>query len=444
MTARPAAARCARLALGAAAALGLGLAAPAAAAAAEPEAAAAAEPAPAKSIAIHVEGKDADSIRSAIQAIVPETLGVVEPDVFTAALRKAGARPPIGALLLAKSRRERTLGQFRKALAGAKVEAVVIGVVRRGRSGTELVLLYVDPIEGDLAVDEVIQVKGDADLLVAIEGALGPALKEIAPPPPPEEKPPPPPPAPEPVEPAGERPRHDPRTALFAVELGFELGGRWFRYSDGITQNLRPYDVFGAPTVAVGGEVYPLAGSAIPVMKDLGITLSYARALGLSSSTEGGDPVTTTYQRFGAGLRFRYPLMPGALVGGSLGFRLIQFSFDAPDPLAAEVPEVSYAALRLGVDGRVPAGPVALTAMMEFLGPLSSGEVYDRFRGASVLGVGCGGGVIYPAFEGVEVRLSIEYTRFFSAFTPELGDPYIAGGALDHFLGIRLAGAYID
>jgi hypothetical protein len=45
--------------------------------------------------------------------------------------------------------------------------------------------------------------------------------------------------------------------------------------------------------------------------------------------------------------------------------------------------------------------------------------------------------------EGVEARVMGEYTRFFSSFSPEVGDPYVAGGALDHFLGVRLAGAYI-
>lgn len=247
-------------------------------------------------------------------------------------------------------------------------------------------------------------------------------------------------------EPAGARAPHRIGSALFVGEVGVELQGRWFAYSDGITQNLRPYSVFGAPTVSIAGEVYPMAGSPIPWIGDLGLTLSYARALGLDSATEGGDAIGTTSQRLGVGLRGRRVLGEGAapILGLSAGFRLVEFSFDAPEDLAAEVPDVSYALLRLGVDGRVPLGPVAVAAMLEYLGPLSAGDVYERFKDPTVAGIGLGVGVIYPTvIEGVEARLWVEYSRFFSAFSPDPGDPYVAGGALDELLGLRLSGAYI-
>jgi hypothetical protein len=187
-------------------------------------------------------------------------------------------------------------------------------------------------------------------------------------------------------------------------------------------------------------------------VRDLGITVSYARAFALESSTDGGEPIGTTYQRFGVGLRLRHAFAGMSLadagapvVGLSGGLRLIRFSYDAPDQLAAEVPDVSYTLLRVGVDGRVPLGPVAALVMFDYLGPLSAGAVYDRFRDASVAGIGLGAGVAVPvpALAGLEVRLLVEYTRFFSSFAPVVGDAYVAGGALDELLGIRLAGAYI-
>lgn len=427
----------------------VGLAAGAALSLAGPESAWA-EPAPSKMIVVYVEGPDAESVRSAVLAVLPETVTAVDPKSFSAALRKTGARPPLGATLGVKSKRDKPLGQIRKALGDAKADAAVVGVVRRTR-GTkkELVLLYVDSIPGDLAVDQVIEVKGtDADLLQAIDAALGPTLKELAPAGAPKEAPEPVKPAepPKPVEeePAGARAPHQIGSALVVGELGFELTGRWFRYSDGITQNLRPYSVFGAPTLSIAAEVYPMAGSSIEVVKDLGLQVSYARAFGLDSAIEGGDPISTTYQRIGVGVRVRRDLGEGLpIVGLSAGLRLLEFSFDAPDPIEAEVPDVSYALLRLGVDGRMPAGPIAIAAMVEYLAPLSTGDVYDRFKDPSVAGIGLGAGVIYPAMEGVEVRLWGEYTRFFSAFSPDPGDPYVAGGALDQLLGLRLSGAYI-
>jgi hypothetical protein len=302
-------------------------------------------------------------------------------------------------------------------------------------------------------VNDVIPLKKPEEDLLAIETAIEPALKEIEPAPKPEEPPPKPKqPPPEPPPPPPAPAEHDIGSAFFVGELGFELAGRWFTYSDGISQNLRPYSVFGAPTLAVAAEVYPLAGTGTPVASDLGITLAYARAFALQSATEGGEPIGTTYQRFGAGLRVRRVIdqltlegLGAPVVGLSGGLRLITFSYDAPKGLAAEVPDVSYTLLRVGVDGRVPLGAVAALVMFDYLAPLSAGTIYDRFRDPSVAGIGLGAGVAVPvpALPGLEARLLVEYTRFFSAFSPELGDVYVAGGALDELLGIRLSGAYV-
>lgn len=417
-------------------------------------------------IAVYVEGADAESVRAMVLALLPETLEVVDPDTFSAALKKVGVKKAVGGALASKRRRDSVLKPMRRALGEAKIDAVVIGIVRRGRGGKRLLLMYVDPIPGEPSVNTTIPMnRGDENVLRGIDEALGPTLKEIAPAAAPEPKPPPP--EPKPVEPPPEEPPppderrpHTIEDALLTGELGFELGGRWFTYSDGLTPNLRPYSVFGAPMFAVAVEVYPLAGTTIPVAQDAGITVQYARAFALQSAIAGGDPIGTTYQRFGAGLRVRraldLPLSPVLALSG--GFRLLTFSYDAPAALAPEVPDVSYALLRVGVDGRVVVGPVAVMAGFEYLGPLASGDVYERFQDPGVAGIGLGGGIAMPlpietppggdaiealAATGLEVRLRIEYTRFFSSFAPQVGDPYVAGGALDELLGIRLAGAYV-
>ena len=87
-------------------------------------------------------------------------------------------------------------------------------------------------------------------------------------------------------------------------------------------------------------------------------------------------------------------------------------------------------------------GPVAILAGFDFFIPLSSGAVYDAFTDASVLGFALGGGVAIPITSGVEARVQLDYARFFSSFTPVPGDAFVAGGALDQYLGIRLGAAY--
>ncbi|WP_437491149.1 hypothetical protein WME75_15060 [Sorangium sp. So ce1014] len=433
-----------------------------------------AAPKASKSIAVHIEGPNAAAIREDILSFVPETLEVVKPAAFSKSLKGAGQTKPVGDALVIKAQRKKALDRIRKAGKAAKVEGVIYGVSRTNKKKKkEVHLVYVDESVGDLEVDSAVPLGGSRDdRKKALEDLLGPMLAQIAPPPAPEEE-----------KKGGEdggdggedggdggdggedgggdgdgekkadedekddggakRKRNDVRSALFSVELGLEFVGRWFDYSDPLSQNLRPYSVFGQPALSLSGELYPLAGTGIAVLKGLGITAGYAQALGLNSAVGDGDPISTTYQRINLGLRQRLSIGESSVLGISAGLRFLTFEIDAQGALANTVPNVSYTLFRAGLDARVPVGPVALALGADYLMPLSSGPVYDRFTGASVQGIGATAGVLIPVATGIEARLLLEYARFFSSFQPELTDTYAAGGATDQYLGIRLAGAYI-
>ncbi|WP_433933878.1 hypothetical protein AB3662_05540 [Sorangium cellulosum] len=424
-----------------------------------------AAPKASKSIAVRIEGPNAEDIREDILAIVPETLGVVDPDAFLKSLKSAGQTKPVGDALVSKAQRKKAIDRIRKAGKAAKAEGVIYGVSRTNKKKKkEVHLVYVDENAGDLAVDSAVPVTGSRDdRKKALEELLGPTLAQIAPPPAEEDE------AKGDREGEGEdddggdeekdeggeerdadeggkggkREPHEAGSALFSVELGVEFIGRWFDYSDPRTQNLRPYSVFGQPALSIAGEVYPLASTDIAVLKGLGITASYARALGLNSAVGDGDPISTTYQRINLGLRERLSIGEASQLGISAGLRFLTFEIEAPADLARTVPNVSYTLFRAGLDGRFPVGPVALALGAEYLMPLSSGAVYERFQGASVQGIGAMAGVMIPVATGIEARVLAEYARFFSSFQPEQGDAYIAGGAIDQYLGLRLAGAYV-
>ncbi|WP_438035895.1 hypothetical protein [Sorangium sp. So ce204] len=427
--------------------------------------AALAAPKASKSIAVRIEGPSADDIREDILAIVPETLGVVDPDAFSKSLKGAGQTKPVGDTLVSKAQRKKAIDRIRKAGKAAKAEGVIYGVSRTNKKKKkEVHLVYVDENAGDLAVDSAVPLSGSRDdRKRALEELLGPTLAQIAPPPAEEDE------AKgdregegedgnggdeEKVEggeerdadeggKGGEREPHEAGSALFSIELGVEFVGRWFDYSDPRTQNLPPYSVFGQPALSVSGELYPLASTDIAVLKGLGVTAGYARALGLNSAVGSGDPISTTYERINLGLRERLSLGEASVLGISAGLRFLTFEIDAPADLARTVPNVSYTLFRAGLDGRVPVGPIALALGAEYILPLSSGPVYERFTGASVQGIGALAGVMVPVATGIEARLMVEYARFFSSFQPEQGDAYIAGGAIDQYLGLRLAGAYV-
>lgn len=403
----------------------------------------------AKAIAVHVEGSDAESVRSAVLGVVPERLRVIDAATFTNALAREGQRGSFGAALQGRTR-DKSLTRIRRAAARVSADAVL---VLRGKKGSVVAVLLVDQIPGDLAVDEEVTLPSDSDgKKAALHKLLDSHLEQLAGPKPEASAAAPPttttetPAAPPPAADTTEgREKNKVSTALLVANVAFEIGGRRFSYSDPITSNTRDYDVFGAPMPAIGVEVYPAAGTRIPFIRDLGLTGSFSRAFGISSATKSGTKLDTTWMRFGGGLRarFRPGSTDGPVIGVNGGINFTSFSFDAPGTdLADAAPDVAYMSLRGGLDARIPFWRMALLLDAGYDGALSAGKVHERFTGASVGGLDFGAGFAFLIDAGFEARLTARYTRYFYAFDPVPGDAYVAGGALDEFLGIGIGVAY--
>jgi hypothetical protein len=399
-----------------------------------------------KTIAVYVEGPDAALVRADVLALAPKALTVVEASRFSAALQKAGQRGEMGNLVAVKAQRDRLLSRIRKAATDVQADAVVIGRVRpRKGGGKEVWLLFVDAMPGDLALDEAVALPADgSDRRTALGVVLKAPFNELAPPPPP-----PPPPPPEPVaEEKKDEPKreaHDESTSLFKVGVALDLGGRWFSYHDGLSANLRPYSVFPAPILALSGEVYPAATTGIRVLKDLGVRARFGHAFGLKSATKDGAPIETQWNRFAVDLHGRLRTGEGyaPVLGAAIGFEWIAFWFNDAGAIANEVPGASYKNLRLGLDARIPIGRVGLGFDVAYLAPLSTGAVYERFKDPSVKGVDLGFKVGVGIWSGLMAEVGLDYTRYFSSFGPVPGDAYVAGGALDQLLALRLGLAYV-
>ncbi len=413
-----------------------------------PSSASAEEPATKKKLAVLVEGQDAASVRKDIEAALPDRIEVVTPKDLSAAMRKAGQSKPLGAPMTNPKQRDKLVPRVQQAASIVGADAMLVAIVQKVRGEKRVHLVWVNADDDATPVDEAVALSGSEDeRRRLIAAAITSTVERYAPPPPPEktEETAPPPPV-EKKEEAPPRVRHEAGSSIVAAEIGFELGGRSFSYSDGITGNLRTYDVFGAPTAVVGVEVFPAAMTRVPVLRDLGIQLGYARAFALQSATEGGEPVNTISQRITGALKLRIPISrpTGPVLGVLGGVRWQTFNVDAPPPLGAQVPNVDYLAIRAGVDGWIPFGPMAAIVGFEWLEPLSSGAVYDRFSGPKTHGITATVGLVARFKTGLQIRLTGEYVRFFSDFDPVLGDPNVAGGALDQFFGVRLGLAYMD
>ena len=422
-----------------------------------------AEAADAKPIAVYVEGPDADSIRGEVLSAVPGSLKVLDEDTFTEALKKQGQKGQMGNVMAQPKQRGKLLSRIRKATEKAGAQGAIIARVRKTRTGgRELWVLFVEPGSEELEYDQAVPLgTSQSERESALKEALGPVLKARAPAEterssgsassgdtagsgsgeekPPEEG--------DDDEPGSESTRvpGEMTTAIVVVGLSFQMAGRFFSYSDGLTRNLRPYDVFGAPMGMANLEFYPAGFGDVPVAKDIGLTASYSMAFGLDSATTAGVPIGTTFTRLNAGLRgrIRFGEVPSPTLGINAGFSMLNFTYEAPPDIADEVPGVSYKLLRFGLDMRIPAGPVALELGGDFLMPLSNGEVYGRFTDPSVLGIETRIGLGIPLAAGFELRLAGEYSRFFSSFNPVVGDTHVAGGALDQLIWIRLGAAYV-
>jgi hypothetical protein len=248
--------------------------------------------------------------------------------------------------------------------------------------------------------------------------------------------PPPPAPSSAPVVSPAETPRPprggDIAYAIATAEVDFDAGARGFSYSDGFTKNLRSYSLGFAPGIAGWAEVYPFGGLD-QILADLGLVGDVRSSLALHSQSAGSAAVDTTWFRFDVGVKYRLHFgateHPVAL-GVSASYARESFTFS---PEAASYPAVVYSSARLELDGRVPLGPVGLTASAGYLPVLASENVIN-FRGTDAEGLELSLGIAIRVASGWEIDARALYTRFFLSYNPSPGDAYVAGGALDQFL----------
>ncbi|MEI9952461.1 MAG: hypothetical protein WDO74_26650 [Pseudomonadota bacterium] len=229
------------------------------------------------------------------------------------------------------------------------------------------------------------------------------------------------------------------------VYLGIDIGNRRFSYSDEVGSLLRPYKLPIAPMASFGLEAYPLSTSDVPVLRDLGFRGRFSRAFALDSTTPEGDTIETSWTRFGGEVRERllipgrHPLEFGAFFGADASY----FVMSSKSAVMALLPSARTVSLRFGLDGRVlVAGRFSLMLNLAYLAVTSPGEVYEHFRDPQVAGVDGELGCSVALIPGLEIRLNGRYTRYFASFHPEVGDPYVAGGALDEQLQIGLGVRY--
>jgi hypothetical protein len=407
-----------------------------------------------RSVAVVAEGPDWDIGREAADAALGDDRVLVASSAWRHALEQQGVHPPLAHELRDTKTLQRTLDHLRRAGSAVHADAVLVVLTNRVSGKHNAVLYALDPTSDGPVTGVHVRLGGDNhELARAIEKALA----ELAPPP--EEPAPAPerpsetapiaPPAPSTADapsgadmPASTRPsKHRVGAEFFQLSAGIEVGERRFAYTDGLTPNLRTYQLNAAPLAVAGGEVYPLGGTH-PL--EPAVTLGYARAFALSSAPSSGGALSTAWSRFHAGGKVR-------LRTGDTGSPILSLvgaygeeAFSIYDLQSGSMPAVDYRFVRAGADARLPLGSnAALFADAAYLFVLSSGQVGARFPRSSVGGVlaELGGALTFAG--SFEARLTLSYRRFFYAMHPTPGDAYVAGGALDEFGGALASLAYV-
>jgi len=230
-----------------------------------------------------------------------------------------------------------------------------------------------------------------------------------------------------------------------AILLDASLGAasllRLLRYSDDLFGALREYTLPASALGALHVEAWPAArrGGAL---SHLGLTASAEQSFLLKSGPKNGPSFSTNSQRITLGLAGRLPVRSAELtLSAAYGWQ--DFSIGGEDdPARPDIPNVTYRFLRAGAGLRMEVKPrLAVLASAAYLHVLDSGHIAtsDYFPRLTVAGVEAGAGAAWQFSAPWEVRAGVDYRRYFFSMHPEPGDPFIAGGALDHYVVATLA-----
>ncbi len=425
------------------------------------------------SIAVLVDGPGAESVRGDIVAAVPSGFDVVDRSTLASAL----AQHHVSMKAVRSGQHSGAfVGNVRKASIAIGADAVVLvkARLRKGKPTGEYVIVAVAASQEDAAIDDNATIESDGDHTSQWKKTLAPLFdllqqggsKAAAAPAENTEKAEkgtpespsskenddgtktaPAEAAPEPVAGAKSSEPVSITDSLLTGFLGLDLGGRQFHYNDRVTDsNLRPYDLPQGllfpetPGLAASLEVYPLARTEWSYARDIG--LSGHAGINWAKARLGTSTTSVQWHSWEVNLRGRIPLGPRAsstFIGVELGAGELDFGFDAAaSTVTARLPGVDYHYLRIGVDGRIPAGPVAVLLGLAYRPILGAGQLGTDFPHESIAGMDAKVGVALKLLPWMEARIVVNYTRVWASFNPHLGDTYVAGGGLDQFVNADL------
>jgi hypothetical protein len=226
-----------------------------------------------------------------------------------------------------------------------------------------------------------------------------------------------------------------------ALELG--VGGKalfrnlsWHQDPEARTN---PYTLSPGPEAGFWLEAYPGAFVTSGLAADLGVFGRYDRGFGVTSSTQDGATVTTSFQDFVAGVEARLPL--GAVAPQlSIAYGGQTFRLDREHGLPP-IPGFDYRFVRIGAGARIALAPAAfLDAGVGLLFATalgtSGGDVASPafFPNGKAYGADLDVAFVYRVLPRLGLRASAELRQWGLDFRVKPTDALIVGGAVDRYI----------
>jgi hypothetical protein len=226
------------------------------------------------------------------------------------------------------------------------------------------------------------------------------------------------------------RPQRAQRTIVISVEE--RPFWRRLRYNDDIDERLRPSDLV-ANAVGIGGSWRPLQN-----LRNFSIVGRGELAVGVNGSrTSDGTAYSTSSSEWNLGVGFDVGIA-GARVGVVATYGEQRFSLDDDAQMMELIPDVTYRFARGGLVVGVPLATrwdFNLTAgwrQLFGMGGMTEALWFPRAEGAGIDG---SAGIAFHVTPWLNIEARVDLRRYFFAMNPEPGDPVIAGGATDQYLG---------
>lgn len=206
---------------------------------------------------------------------------------------------------------------------------------------------------------------------------------------------------------------------------------RRLRYNDDFNDRLRPSDLV-ANAVGLTAAYRPIKG-----FQPFSVIGRGELAVGVNGSrTTDGTAYATSSSEWGLGVGLDVNIR-SARVGIVASYGEQRFTLD-DDPTMELVPDVTYRFARGGLSFAMPLAPkfsLLVTGGYRHLfgmGGLTEATWFPRATGA---GVDISAGVAFHVTSWLDLQARIDTRRYFFAMNPEIGDPWIAGGATDDYIG---------